>query len=208
MKLHTILLSLCLVSALHAGATQVAPKAEAPAPVTTSAAAAPPASVQLASVKDEFLRFTLQKAEKYSGKLENGIGAAVDEARKQAPELAKEFLLWRFLVAASNFMVPLVLMLIFIWVSKAHTTGWCKAWKEANVAAAARAADRYGRHDWMGDEYLKCWRYGPIALLSGVGVAISLGITIANLGSLSTMIEIYFAPRIYIADQLLQLIKR
>lgn len=194
MNLRLALLSLCFTSALHAGE---APKTPPPAP---------PAQEQLSSVKDEFLRFTLDKAQKYSGKLESGIGAAVDEAQKQAPELAKEFLLWRFLLAASDVGIPLILALISIWAAIGGAKGWIRVWKEADVAANARADGR--RYpEWAGSEYLKCWRYGPLAIGGALASIITLGFTVGNLGAIGTMIEIYFAPRIYIADQILSLIK-
>lgn len=164
MKIHRLLFTsaailLAFSSVSIAAETKVEAKKEKPA------------------IKDEFLQFALEKAKLYSENGEQAIGKAVDLAQREAPELAKEWLRWRFWRS----IIYCVLCTITIWpciwaMKKGHAIG-----DEGGAFMCV-----------MGGFAL----VGSIILVATVAAP-----------ALIDAIQIAIAPRIYIAEQLINLIK-
>lgn len=138
------------------------------------------------SYKDAFLRFVLEKAQKYSEKGEQAIGKAVDLATEEAPLLAKEYLHWKFWENLLYFLVPAFLFVVIgsldiYFIRKGFKLGW-------------------------GDSYEPS-RWWVAVVFCSIGSGISLLITFINLDCLFTSIQISIAPRVFIIEQLMQLIK-
>lgn len=161
---------------------KVSAQASAPsAPVAAPAEAAPEGVL---SSKDALLHFILTKADKYSGKIEDGIGKAVDEIERETPGLVKEWLRWRFIENAFYFIEPILVAIILGLVALFCLSRWKAALK--------------ARTDPDG------WIMGTIlpAIFSVIMVA---GGVCINMDNLLACVQIVIAPRIYVIEHVLKL---
>lgn len=162
-------------------------KVSAQASTTPSAPVAVPAEVApegVLSSKDALLHFILTKADKYSGKIEDGIGKAVDEIERETPGLVKEWLRWRFIENAFYFIEPILVAIILGLVALFCLSRWKAALK--------------ARTDPDG------WIMGTIlpAIFSVIMVA---GGVCINMDNLLACVQIVIAPRIYVIEHVLKL---
>lgn len=183
LRLITFILALCAGS-LHAElaaspAPEAQPAAKTEAPSKTSE--------QLAQTGNDFLRFALTKAEKYSGKIEDAVGSGVDLAMKEAPETARQFLTWHFYMHLIKGLTPLVLgvaSLVFFTLG----IKWA---------------------DWNGLGFW-CWSAIIGAIFSFICLLAFLCSppnVISGLDHLMACVQIHVAPRIYLIEQVSQLFK-
>lgn len=130
----------------------------------------------------------LEKAQKYTGKVEDALGVALDKVQEEAPATVSQYLWWH---ACYNAFV--VLSLSAATVYGVRTVG-------PAVAAADKADDD-------GD-------LGPFvssltkAVLSGlIGVIGIAGMFISGIGALLNVIQIIVAPRIFLLERISELVK-
>ncbi len=167
---------------------------------TNSQASSPPATVQVESAKevktvttqsasvsttnykDAFLALALEKAKSYSGTIENTISKAVDAVQVEAPLIVGEFLRWHLWKAGVSFGVNLfILSLVLVLFYK--ITKW---WNETADSDA---------------------QFGLVVLF--LISIIPLVITSINLFNYSLeFIQILVAPRIYLIEQVMVLVKK
>lgn len=137
--------------------------------------AAPPV-VQAQPTKEQFLSLVLSKATTYSGNIENAVGKAVDATEKEAPVLAKQFLVWHFVQNLLQFSFALVLLV-------------------ASIIFAA----------WVGRKNVQCrWESEPMVLGFVLSLCACLAAIIGiciNATCLFVCAEIYFAPHLYLLEQ-------
>lgn len=151
-----------------------------PAP-QPAASPAPQAATNPDAIKDEFLRFVLTKAENYSGKIEDAVGQAVDVATKEAPETVRQYLVFSAWREGIYFFGPLA---AFLFCFAACLVSYYKA--DWNDVAPANI----------------------FCVIGGFSGFILFIVVLGNMPHLLTLIEIKVAPRIYIIEQVSQLLHR
>lgn len=174
----------------------VAPSTWADTPAASPAPQAAPATVAKVDYKDAFLGFVLEKAQKYSGTVEDTIGKAVDVAKTEAPVLAHEYLVWQAWYHATYIVLPLVLFTVFFWT-------FLKQWPKWTVKITS--GGYYKDDDWS----LSKGSIGNVAatIIGGIISLISFIAFFANLDHLLSFIQILVAPRVYILEQVIHLVK-
>ncbi len=136
--------------------------------------------------KDAFLQLALEKSKLYSGKMEDAIGQGVEMAKKEVPELAKEWITWRFYYHLINACVPLVCLIMVM--------GWIVYWYKVNVKA--RWDDEPSHAIFI------------VSAIFGSAIFIGLSISIFSEDHLSKLIQIKVAPRIYMIEEVSKLIRK
>ena len=178
----------------HATIVELSPPADQTPAIKTQLTNTP------ANYQDQFLAFALQKAEKYSGKVEDAIGAAVDAAQKEAPELARQFLVWRFVKSALDIGVPAGMFLAFFVVGTVSFYRWMDFYKDP------------ARHDrrgyWTVQAYAKAWKVVPFSIIGILGTFGCFINTMVNIPALYTMAEIKYAPHVYLVEQVAALLHK
>lgn len=153
----------------------------APNPETT----AKPAETVKRDYKDAFLAFALEKAEKYSGTAEQVVSKAVDTATKEAPLLAREFIIWRAWMHAIKGVFPIVLFTVFL-------TLFCKQWGK-----------------WQDDGYgnLKKGTTGNViaTVVGGIGSGVTGVASVICADHILSFVQVLVAPRVYMVEQVLNL---
>lgn len=134
--------------------------------------------------KDAFLNFALDKAKLYSEKGEAAVEKAVDTAMKEAPILANEYLKWKFLENSIKFAIPatigfLSLILCCFYIFRANKYGW-----ESD--------------DFFSFNCLMVFVFGLVILVTFL---------VIDFDNLYTAIQIQVAPRVYILEQVLHMVK-
>jgi hypothetical protein len=160
--------------------------------------------------KDAFLGLVLQKAEKYSATMENGLGKAVDMAQtavskavdlaaEEAPILMREFLMWRFIQNLLHFIVPFVLFLISIIVFLKNFPKWIDSFRD----------DKAGKrsNEWREVDAQQV-KNGLAGLVSGVCSLVTIMFVFSSFSYLLVALQIHIAPRVYIIEQAIQLFKK
>ena len=154
--------------------------------------------------KEAFLELALEKTKKYSDAAEGAVTKAVDVAQKEAPELAEQFLLWRFWHSGSVLGINTLVILIFLVIAQVAI----RSWRRARDAFVARSSDKtWARQGYTLDDHVG----GPVSVVSYVCASITSIVLLANMfgnGHLLTMIQIKIAPKIYLAEQLLALVRK
>lgn len=201
--MHTLIRPSRLILALTLAASCLASGAETPAPspsVTETIAkevvkqtdkaleqAAAPVtnqSTELAKTGNEALRFILTKAKEYTGKVEDGIGKAVDVAQREIGPTVEQFLRWRLwrhgIYAFSTLFGYLLILGAYAWF-------W-----------------RYSK-TWHDDFDQVCGRLVGTVV---AGLMISISFSTTCLPNLLSFIQILVAPRIYLIESVSQLIGR
>lgn len=133
------------------------------------------------TTKDAFLSFALEKAQQYTAKGEEVMGKTVDMAMKEAPELAKEYLTWKFWYHSIHFGFGLIALGIIAIYLYGLYIGY--------------------RNNWDGDNYTMWMMFGSIVAFMALFV---FGFSI---GDLMAAIQIKIAPRIYILESIRDLVK-
>jgi len=145
---------------------------------------------QKVDMKDAFLGFVLQKAEKYTEKTEAALGKAVDIAKEEAPELAREFIVWRACMHGIKAIFPLVIICVIIaCYIKISKLLWGKH-------------EESPRDDWDG---------GAIAfnIVGGVGGAVGIVfLSFLSFNNFLPFVQCLVAPKIYIIEQVLNLVQK
>lgn len=131
-------------------------------------------------VKERALAFILEKAETYSGKIETAVGKAVDYAYTEVPLIIQEFLRWR--MARSITYVVIYGVLTFLVIR--FPIKW--KWFTEDLADETGGASVAG------------------AVFSCIGSLIFFCLTISHF---LTVIQIWIAPRVYLIEQVTNLIK-
>jgi hypothetical protein len=131
------------------------------------------------STKDEFLRFALEKARQYTGAAENAVSSAVDMAQREAPELAKEWIRWRTWYHALCFAPGLLGLGVSLWFVRLFFK-------------------KGGFEDF--DSF-------PIGMTALILSMLSLMTMVAWGPHILKFVLVTVAPRIYIAEQLIEIIK-
>lgn len=136
--------------------------------------------------KDAFLKLALEKSKLYSGKVEDAIGQGVEMAKKEVPELAKEWITWRFYYHLWFVIMPIIVILVSVLVF-----GFCfyKSGKEG-----------YGESGW-----------GVLTIVTGFCGAIAIIMACAHLcceDHVIKLIQINTAPRIYMIEEVAKLIRK
>jgi hypothetical protein len=148
-------------------------------------AKAEPAAPAKTDYKDAFLQLALEKTKLYSGKIEGTVEKAVDITMKEAPEVAKEYLRWKFweniVRATAIFMASIILTLACVMFVK-------KGMETRNESAE-----------------------GPliaVGVIAGViDVFVLAALFFEALPSALAAVEIAIAPRVYLIEQLGHLLK-
>ena len=138
--------------------------------------------------KDALMSFVMKKAEKYSEAGEVTVEKGVDLAMKEAPILVEEYIKWRAFYHAMRFLIPLSIALGWIYfmmkfIKLANTKGW----------------ENEYRNEPSG--------YG---CLGGVSIFIQLVlfiVTLCHTDHLFLFVQTMIAPRVYILEQAIQLLK-
>lgn len=136
------------------------------------------------SHSDRALTFIMDKVEKYSEKAETAIGKAVDVAMQEARPLMEEFLLWRAVQNGFKFALPFSFFLFFI------------------ILLFSTAQKGISNFD---DRELN--KYGFGFVVGCAGSIISLLITLFHTSNLLTFIQIQVAPRVYLLEEVMRLMK-
>lgn len=166
-----VMFLLVIVSAFAAESAPVEVKAPVPVKV---------------NYKDAFLKFALDKAEKYSDKAEQTVVKTVDIAMKEAPELAREFLVWRAWKNGLTFLTYLIMPFILGII----------CFKLVKTAQNAPSES--------GVEFVSVL----CAAIFGIWtILMILVLLIDGLSALMDLIQILVAPRIYIIEQLTNMLK-
>lgn len=129
---------------------------------------------------DAFMKFLLSKAEKYSDKAESAVSKAVDIAMEEAPALAKEFLAWRAWKHGLYFAAINLLLISGIFLTYK------------------------GVKSIQADEEV-----APALIVPGVCLSL-FGITffaVEGMSNLLSLVQIHVAPRIYLIEQAVNLVK-
>lgn len=131
---------------------------------------------------DAFLGLALEKTKLYSGKVEDAIGKAVDVTQKEAPELMREFIVWRTWKHALAAMWPISFLLIGI------------------VSAI------------LGFNTKKGWGYdcpSQWAIMTAAGfIMLFFCLISGGYREIEKLVQVTVAPRIYIAEEVMSLIKK
>lgn len=133
------------------------------------------------SPQDALLTFVLDKAKSYSGTIESAISKAVDVAKEEAPALVKEYLTWKAWEAGIYGFAPIPFLIFFVLIA-----GY--GWNHVNDGESA-------------------WIFVS-TLFGSIGVVVSFAITAVNVHYIMDFIQIQVAPRIYIVEQAIHLIKK
>lgn len=210
---RSLLASSLLIVALASSALADSPPFPAPAPaapVTTQPAAVPAAPAvaptptiasTTAQYEGQFLGFVLDKAKTYSGKAEDVIGKAVDAAEVEAKPLMEQYLTWCFLHNALDIGLPVLFFLPFSIIFYRSVKRWTSI-----VFDPANSRDNDGRYPWIptaaGPLYGSIWG----AIICGTGTAVSGIFVLCNLDGIYQMVEIRFAPHVFLVQQVLNLL--
>lgn len=138
--------------------------------------------------KDALMSFVMKKAEKYSEAGEVAVEKGVDLAMKEAPILVEEYIKWRAFYHAMRFLIPLSIALGWLYfmakgIKNANTKGW----------------ENERKNDLSG--------YGAVGVIAILIQAILSIVVLAHLGQLFSFTQIMVAPRVYILEQAIQLLK-
>lgn len=157
---------------------------------TPPAAPVAPAVAKTESYRDAFLSFALEKAKTYSGALEGAASKAIDVAKAEAPELAREWLRWKAWEHALYEVIPLMLLGAFVAL---FLYNW----------------SRFQMGGYRNGELVKGAFYHVVLSWFGVlGSAATAIALLVNLPHLFTLIQIWTAPRVYMIEQVIDLAKR
>lgn len=169
-------------------AAKNAPAQTAATPAATTQADAkqvtPPATPEV-NYKDAFLSLVLRKAEKYSDKAEVAIGKAVDIASEEAPILLKEYIGWKLAASISYIALPFIFATVF-WILLGVCKGKAQWTRDESPANASAFFVCVG---WIG------------------GIVSSIAFIITTIVNTATILQLIIAPRVYIIQQAIDLIK-
>lgn len=140
---------------------------------------------RMEKVGADFLKFALAKADKYTGAVENAVASGVDTALKEAPELAKEFLAWRFYRACARFGIGAVFF--------------------SALAIAIPVLVRFGSRAGYGQQE----KYFIPAFIMAFALFLGGGLWFLDSGlqNIEDAIQIKVAPRVYLIDQAIKMVK-
>ena len=139
-------------------------------------------AVKKVSTSDQFLSFVLSKAEKYSEKGEEAIGKAVDLVMEESKPLAREFIVWRAWKHGMSFVIPLS----FAFIAGVSLT-YCLYRSKAD--------------GFTSDMHI------TFTVISGFCTFFGGLFTMMNVNELFNFIQVIVAPRVYIIEQAINLIK-
>jgi hypothetical protein len=140
-------------------------------------------TVEKVDYKDAFLSLALEKTKLYSGKVEDALGKGIDVAQKEAPELAKEWLRWRFYYHLFyTLQFPCLFAVLIGWICFCHSK-----------------SKSCPRSEW--DEVI------PMSLFIGFFVLSISFLVMALDGHPMKLIQITTAPRIYLIESVAELIR-
>lgn len=156
---------------VYADDTKTEPvKTVEPATVTTKAS-------------DELLRFILDKAKLYSGKVEDTLGKGIDLAEKEAPETVRQYLVWGMWKNALMFAFPLVSFVVFSILCVIGMNKSKGKWQNPGIVNIC-------------------------TIVCGFLAVIFFSFTLINIDCLFNIVQIHLAPRIYILEQLRDLLHK
>jgi hypothetical protein len=136
--------------------------------------------------KDAFLSFALEKAEKYSGAAEIAVNKAVDAATEEAPQLAKEFIIWRAWMHGIKALFPMALLAISIVLFLKQFPRWTLGYGDS--LSAGTPLNVIG------------------SVVGGIGCLVGFAITcLSGLGHFLNFVQILVAPRVYVVEQVMTL---
>lgn len=138
---------------------------------------------EMAKTGNEALRFMLDKAKAYTGKTEDAVGWVVDKIQTEAPETIRQFLLWRQWMHGIYYFLPFTLGVIAV--------------------AAFFFCLKRSKWGYAGPDNA----YAAWATFAGCVAVIWIIITLTSTHELLSLIQIKVAPRIYLIEQLTQLLK-
>jgi len=133
--------------------------------------------------QDAFLSFTLEKVKKYSEVGEQAIEKAIDSASKEAPILCEEYLRWNFWKNILKFLAPMCGFFIFggIYIFIGQKINW-----------------NLDDHHFFG---------GIAVIISAIVSCFFFLITLFSFDCLLTAIQIHIAPRVFLLEQVMNLVK-
>lgn len=153
---------------------------------TEKTAAAPAAKTDYT---DAFLSLALDKAKLYSGKAEDAIGKGVDIAMEEAKPTAMEFLRWRAWSHGIKALFPPVLLVLFVAL---------QLWQWPRF--------EFGYHE----DLIKGTVLNVVAsIVAWVGIGVcSIMTIVVSFPNLMDFIQLWVAPRIYVIEQVIGLMKK
>jgi hypothetical protein len=138
-------------------------------------------SVQ-ASTEDAFLQFALEKAKQYTGVVEDAVSKAIDVASQEAKPMMEEYLRWKAWYHGAWACVGGVIFVVPLFFFLLGIWGACHRWSEDAVI--------------------------PLYLLGGIATVIGGIFGLGTMfGNLMSFIQIQVVPRIYLIEQLRELLK-
>ncbi len=140
------------------------------------------ATSELAKTGNEALRFMLDRAKSYTGKIEDGVAKAVDVAQQEAPETIRQFLVWRAWKHGLSYAIQLLLTLALGIVSY---LGYKKSdWNSYSMTAGC-----------------------VMTIVTLVFSVFCFAATLIATNQLLSLIQIWVAPRIYLIEEVTKLIR-
>ncbi len=140
-------------------------------------------ATELAKTGNEALRFMLDRAKSYTGKIEDGVGKAVDITIKEAPETVRQFLVWRAWKHGVSAAISMACILMF-WAAYTYLWFASRKWDDGNKLPARGL--------------LFCVLMFVTMMIGDIGCVKSNALS---------LVQIKFAPRIYLIEELTKLIK-
>lgn len=180
------ILALILSALLFAAPVLAAEPAESKPTAVETAASAAPGKI---NYTDAFLGLALEKAKLYSGKAEDAIGKGVDIAMEEAKPTAVEFLRWRAWSHGIKTLFPPLFLGMFIAL---------QLWQ-------------WPRFEFSYNERLiKGTELNVVAsVVAWVGIATcSIGTLVFSIPNFMSLIQLWVAPRIYVIEQVIELMKK
>lgn len=149
-------------------------------PVASFAAEQP----EKAPIMNAFEAFILEKAKQYTGKAEEAIEKAVEIAEEEAPQVVREFLIWRAWFHGTNLFFGSVFFVVFLFYF---------SWSFKNIEPS-----RYSR-----------WNKTETHM-----VISSAGLFFSSIGALTfwttnifPFIQVIVAPRVYILEEVMKVLQ-